>query len=111
MAGIPSPEAPFRQVMKSITFDIGGTHLRAGIVSATPSGTHVVRRPVRERVAERLEDRKPAQVWEQVRTFILNYVQSVEAEVARDSPIAATFPGPVDDQGNILGAPTCQPHK
>ena len=94
------------QHMQTISFDIGGTHLRAGIVNSAEPWAHVVERPVRKRVHERLEDREPARDWDQVRSFVFNYAEQMATKVAPDSPIAATFPGPVDEQGNVVGAPT-----
>lgn len=94
---------PVRHV---VSFDIGGTNLRAAVVAVDGSRAHLLsqsRRPTPNhllRPAMRASERLDA-----VLDFIVTEVNDARRNHAIDA-VAAAFPGPVDAEGRIVALPT-----
>jgi C7-cyclitol 7-kinase len=85
----------------TLSFDLGGTHLRCGIARGDELAAISV-----EKVANFISGLKPAEVAESVATRIVAYVEDHTSSVARTDPLAVAFPGPVRRGSLALSAPT-----
>ena len=63
------------------------------------------------RIPNFLTDPSCSQVWEGVVRLVSHYVSSVAEEAGPDTPIVIGFPGPIDQKGKILAAPTIVGHR
>ena len=98
--------------MTAIVFDMGGTHLRCGVARkcASSPGTAIAGK-TKYRIPNFLTDPSCSQVWEGVVRLVSHYVSSVAEEAGPDAPIVIGFPGPIDQKGKILAAPTIVGHR
>lgn len=90
--------------MGAIVFDLGGTHFRAGIVTAS-GRLEKVRIERLDHCGQRLTS---AAVWSRVVNSILQTTTTAEesGDVDPGAPIVIAFPGPVEAGKRILRAPT-----
>jgi predicted NBD/HSP70 family sugar kinase len=85
----------------TLSFDLGGTHLRCGIARGDELAAVSV-----EKVRNFISGLKPEEVAEGVADRIIAYVDDHTAGIAGSDPLALAFPGPIG-RGNIaLSAPT-----
>lgn len=88
--------------MSTLLFDLGGTYLRAGLLTAHSTVEHVRKWPIRS-VVHGLE---PAAIWNGVLGRIASFQADVVPENHSDAPSVVSFPGPVVDRRRTLQAPT-----
>jgi predicted NBD/HSP70 family sugar kinase len=88
--------------MMALVFDLGGTHLRSAVM--TSRGTLVNTRKVR--ISSAINGRSPAEIWTDVRSRLFSYVRENLEETSPGSPIIVSVPGPVNERGRLLQAPT-----
>lgn len=88
--------------MYALIYDIGGTHLRAGLLD--PSGT--VRHVAKSRLRSVATNDSSDVVWDCLLAGILNYELAHRELLPESSPIVIAFPGPVQAHRRILQAST-----
>ncbi len=88
--------------MQALVFDLGGTHLRCGVVALSGALTHVVK----SRIRSARDGASSDAVWSGVRSTLLGFVQQHGHLVSKDSPLILAFPGPVLANRRIVSAPT-----
>lgn len=88
--------------MTSLVFDLGGTHLRSAVAFGDGSLSHVTK----ERLLTVSDGVGPDEVWQRIRERLSRYVKDHIDRTAAGSPIVVSFPGPIDEAGRILQAPT-----
>jgi len=87
---------------QALVFDLGGTYLRCGIWDPC-AGVSSLRR---SRIDNFLNSGCLNTVWDNLLRHIEDYTLSVSQSVPLEAPIVISFPGPIDKQHKILGAPT-----
>src|SRR5947209_14108499 len=88
--------------MSALLFDLGGTYLRAGVLSPDWSVGALQKWPI-ESVAHGLE---PTSIWRGVLARIAGFEAGLDRKVGERAPIVVSFPGPVVDRRRALQAPT-----
>ncbi|MDA2933163.1 ROK family protein [Acidobacteria bacterium AH-259-D05] len=88
--------------MSAIVFDLGGTHLRCGIVDESGA----VRNFERERIQSFIHNLSACEVWAGIVSSILDFEARTKKDIAPNAPIILSFPGPVAEHSRILNAPT-----
>jgi glucokinase len=87
--------------MPTLSFDLGGTHLRCGIARGDELAALAV-----EKVPNFISGLAPSEVAERVAERIVAYVADHTASLAHTDPLALAFPGPVRRGNLALSAPT-----
>jgi C7-cyclitol 7-kinase len=95
--------SPLDATTSIIVYDIGGTTIRAGVYETSDD---VVSRIVRSSTWSRWVDRVAAA--EDLQShLILELARLADSlDPSGELPLAVAFPGPVDERGNVLAAPT-----
>ena len=88
--------------MTGLVFDLGGTHLRCAVVTGDGTLTNTTK----ARIATVSDGARATDVWDDIRVRLAGYVREHVDRTAPGSPIVISFPGPIDQKGNILQAPT-----
>ena len=88
--------------MQAFVFDLGGTHLRCGVVAPSGALTHIIKL----RMLSVGDGACTATVWSGFRSAVVSYVQRHRHLVSKDSPLIIAFPGPVLSNRWIVSAPT-----
>jgi C7-cyclitol 7-kinase len=87
--------------MHALAFDLGGTHLRGGLVG--PDGLRAV---TSRRIQNGDDVSGQNGIWEQIVTEMILYERRNAAELHPADPIVISFPGPIAGNRHILHAPT-----
>lgn len=87
---------------QALVYDIGGTHLRAGVLDASGAVRQIAKRRLRSVATNHTGD----EVWSSLLSAVLEYEHAHRDLLPESSPIIIAFPGPVDVHRNILQAPT-----
>lgn len=87
--------------MQALAFDLGGTHLRSGLVG--PDG---LRGFTSRRIQNGDDISGQSDIWEQIVTEMVNVERQSADELHPGDPIVISFPGPVAAGRHILHAPT-----
>ncbi len=88
--------------VQALVFDLGGTHLRCAVWDSRRGISSLRRIQIDNFLnAECLDT-----VWNNLLSHIEEYTSSVAKLVPSNSPIVMSFPGPIENQRNILQAPT-----
>nr|VFJ62848.1 MAG: hypothetical protein BECKFM1743C_GA0114222_103282 [Candidatus Kentron sp. FM]VFJ64714.1 MAG: hypothetical protein BECKFM1743A_GA0114220_103631 [Candidatus Kentron sp. FM]VFK15265.1 MAG: hypothetical protein BECKFM1743B_GA0114221_103632 [Candidatus Kentron sp. FM] len=96
--------------MQAILFDLGGTHLRTGLL-ITDDEIHVLQKEGMEPFPDKKD---PSRVWGRIEDRLVQHIQRNAATLSPEAPIVLAFPGPVVADNHILQAPTingCIPKK
>lgn len=89
-----------------ISFDIGGTNMRAASVLLAQGVARVLEQSRRPTPNHLLDAHTPAaQRLEDVLSFMVEYAQAAQRAYGA-CHVAAAFPGPVDAAGNVMALPT-----
>jgi C7-cyclitol 7-kinase len=89
-----------------VSFDIGGTNMRAAVVALEEGSARLIeqtRRPTPNHLLLPQVDAR--QRLEDVLDFMVDFASGVRSKFGADA-VAAAFPGPVDAQGRIVALPT-----
>ncbi len=88
--------------MAGLVFDLGGTHLRSAIVDDRGE----LHNAEKIRILTIADGLKPEEVWTNISARLAGYIKMNVGLTRPGSPIVLSFPGPVDERGRILQAPT-----
>jgi predicted NBD/HSP70 family sugar kinase len=88
--------------MPTLLFDLGGTHLRAA-VARNDGGLGPI---VKLRIGSVGSGDSPAVVWTALRERMTAFAQAHAGELDAADPVVVSFPGPVDQNGRTVNAPT-----
>jgi len=88
--------------MRALAFDLGGTHLRAAILSEAGALRHLKKHRIRS-VADGLSE---TEIWSGVIGSMVDYEYETRNLLQSLDPIVVAFPGPVTGRQHILQAPT-----
>lgn len=88
------------------SFDIGGTNMRAAVVSVEGRNARILEQTRRPTPNHLLAPGVAAQArLDDVLAFMGAHAMAAHDKFGADS-VAAAFPGPIDDQGRVVGLPT-----
>jgi predicted NBD/HSP70 family sugar kinase len=86
----------------AIVFDLGGTHLRCAC--SIPGGELV--NLTRTRIRSFREGPPSSEIWSEILDKIVDYTRESGTLVEPATPVALSFPGPLNEDGRIVNAPT-----
>jgi C7-cyclitol 7-kinase len=87
--------------MQALAFDLGGTHLRGGLIG--PNG---LRAFTSRRIQNGDNVSAESEIWEQIVTEMILFERRHAADLHPADPMVISFPGPVAGNRHILHAPT-----
>jgi predicted NBD/HSP70 family sugar kinase len=85
----------------ALVFDLGGTHLRCAYLRDEQFGNFT-----QQRIRSFRDGLSADAIWNELLDKIATYVSLSETLVERDAPLAISFPGPLQEDGRIVNAPT-----
>jgi len=88
--------------MTALVFDLGGTHLRCGVVKDSKGLSHIEKK----RIFSFLYGQQRAEIWKAIVADILDYAARASSIIDMAAPIVIAFPGPVEKPNVVRGAPT-----
>lgn len=83
-------------------FDLGGTFLRAALMSETGTLCWFTK----SRICSIVDDLPALEIWQRILNTMLEYIEEHEEHVEIGSPIVISFPGPIGNSQEVLQAPT-----
>jgi len=86
----------------AILFDLGGTYLRAACMLPKAELANITR----VRIRSFHDGLTSSAIWIEIVDRIIAYTTTSRKLVARDAPVAISFPGPIYEGGQIVNAPT-----
>jgi C7-cyclitol 7-kinase len=86
----------------ALLFDLGGTHLRCACLISHQTITNITR----ERIRSFRDGLSPLEIWQELVAKIAGYAARSSHLVARTAPVVISFPGPLQEDGSIVNAPT-----
>jgi predicted NBD/HSP70 family sugar kinase len=86
----------------ALLFDLGGTHLRCACLT----GKNEIGNITRERIRSFRDGLSPAEIWAEILGKIAAYAIRCDHLVEKTAPLVISFPGPMDEDGRIVNAPT-----
>jgi len=86
----------------ALLFDLGGTHLRCACL--TPKGA--ITNITQERIRCFRDDISPAEIWSELLAKMSEYALRSNRVVEELAPIVISFPGPLNEDGTLVNAPT-----
>ena len=86
----------------ALLFDLGGTHLRCACLT----GEGEIGNITRERIRSFRDGLSPAEIWEELLGKIVTYTTVSESLIEKSAPLVISFPGPLQEDGRIVNAPT-----
>jgi C7-cyclitol 7-kinase len=86
----------------ALLFDLGGTHLRC----ASLNREHELVNFTQERIRSFREGLSASAIWNELLDKIVSYAANSANLVAEGAPLAISFPGPLQEDGSIVNAPT-----
>lgn len=89
-----------------VSFDIGGTNMRAATLAVGSGGAELLEQTRRPTPNHLLSPHTPARTrLEDALGFIVDYARSAQARFGANA-MAAAFPGPVEGRGTVVALPT-----
>jgi predicted NBD/HSP70 family sugar kinase len=89
-------------VSTALLFDLGGTHLRCACLNRE----HELTNFTQERIRSFREGVSASAIWNELLDRIVSYVANSANLVEDGAPLAISFPGPLQENGRIVNAPT-----
>src|SRR5258708_10804730 len=86
----------------ALVFDLGGTHLRCACLTRE----HELANFTQERIRSFRDGLSPSAIWEELLDKVVSYVSNSANLVESVAPLAMSFPGPLNQDGRIVNAPT-----
>lgn len=86
----------------AILFDLGGTHLRCACMVRKDVFVNVTR----ERIRSFHQGLSSAAIWDEILENAARYIKNANGQIEQSAPVVISFPGPLNDDGRIVNAPT-----